>query len=360
MGRSAIAVGLMAAFSVVAVIRAHDGPSHPWKRMDVGTTASFRGLSVVNDDVVWASGTQGTVIRTVNGGKNWDVRQVAGAENQDFRGIRAFDAENAVIMSTGPAEKGLATIYRTSDGGKTWTLAFAPETPGVFFDSIAFWDRKRGVVLSDPVQGHFVMFHTANGGMAWTQIPPEKFPRALKGEGSFAASNSCIALQGEKNMWFVTGGASVARVLRSNDAGESWEVADTPVRPPNASSGLFAIAFRDDKYGVAVGGDYASPGNSPRPAIIRTTDGGQTWEAVSGPAEPTSLFFSSIAFIPSMQPEINRTPGMWVVGPVGGFIKDGRNRWLSEGADGLNAVALADEATAWAVGPKGFVARLHW
>lgn len=358
--RSTILVGLVGTVFVAAVIRAQNRPSDLWKRVDVGTAASFRGLSVVSGDVMWASGTHGTVIRTVDGGKSWNVHQVPGAQYQDFRGIRAFDAENAVIMSTGNAEKGLATIYRTSDGGKTWTLTFAPKTTGVFFDSIAFWDRKRGVVLSDPVDGHFVMFRTADGGATWTQITPEKFPAALKGEGSFAASNSCIALQGEKNIWFVTGGANVARVLRSADGGENWAAADTPVHPPNASSGLFSIAFRDDKYGVAVGGDYAKPGNSPRPTIIRTGDGGQTWKALGGPDEPRSLFFSSIAFLPSRQTDISGMPGIWVVGPVGAFMKPEGKPWVAEGAENLNDVALAAENTAWAVGPKGFVARLRW
>jgi photosystem II stability/assembly factor-like uncharacterized protein len=353
-----ILLGLVATFLVAAVTRAQRGG--PWKRVEVVTAASFRGLSVVSANVVWASGTQGTVVRTVDSGKTWDVRQVAGAETQDFRGIRAFDAENAVVMSTGNAEKGLATIYRTSDGGKTWALAFAPRAAGVFFDSIAFWDRKRGVVVSDPVQGQFVMFRTADGGATWAQIPPEKFPPALKGEGSFAASNSCIALQGEKNIWFVTGGARVARVLQSKDAGATWEVAETPVRPPNASSGLFSIAFRDDKYGIAVGGDFANPRNSARPTIIRTRNGGQTWEAIGGPAEPSSLFFSSIAFIPSRRAEISGMPGMWVVGPVGAFMKPEGKAWVAEGGENLNDVALAGNDTVWAVGPKGFVGRLRW
>lgn len=353
-------IGLLGTFVIAAVMHARNGPSDPWKRANVHTAASFRGLSVVSENIVWASGTQGTVIRTVDSGKTWDVYRVPGAEHQDFRGIRAFDAESAVIMSTGNAEKGLATIYRTSDGGKTWTLSFAPKMTGVFFDSIAFWDRKRGAVLSDPVDGHFVMFRTSNGGATWTQIPPEKFPPALKGEGSFAASNSCIALQGKKNIWFVTGGASVARVARSSDGGETWQVAETPVRPPNPSSGLFSIAFRDDKYGVAVGGDYVNPGASPRPTIIRTSDGGQTWTAIAGPAEPSSLFFSSIAFIPSRRAQTSGTPAMFVVGPLGAFMKPEGKPWIAEGAENLNDVALAGEHTAWAVGPKGLVARLRW
>jgi photosystem II stability/assembly factor-like uncharacterized protein len=362
---------LTAVMLVGTVMRARSGAQNAsdlWKRVDVGTKASFRGLSAVNGNVVWASGTRGTVIRTVDGGKTWDVREVEGAENQDFRGIRAFDGENAVIMSTGNAEKGLATIYRTNDGGKTWTQVFAPKTTGVFFDSIAFWDRERGVVLSDPVDGQFVLFRTADGGATWTQIPPEKLPAALKGEGSFAASNSCIAMQGEKNIWFVTGGASVARVLRSNDAGETWAVAKTPVRPANASSGLFSVAFRDAATGVAVGGDYAKPTDSAMPDVIMTADGGKTWQEANSPEE--NLFFSSVAFVPPLSvtkpalvgaPWQVERPTLVAVGPAGAAgIRGGVvAEWALESRENFNAVA-STSTTEWAVGPRGFVARWHF
>ena len=367
---------LVTTFSVgtlmMAGARAQTGSQEaadPWKRVEVGTTASFRGLSAVTADVVWASGTHGTVIRTVDGGENWDVRVVAGAENQDFRGIRAFDADNAVIMSTGNAEKGLATIYRTSDGGKTWELEFAPKTTGVFFDSIAFWDRKRGVVLSDPVGGRFVLFRTADSGTTWTQVPPEKLPAALKGEGSFAASNSCIALQGEKNIWFVTGGASVARVVRSNDGGETWDVAETPVRPANASSGLFSVAFANATIGVAVGGDYQQSTGTPMPDAVGTEDGGKTWHELIAPAE--RLFFSSVAFLPPLpvadKPSISVTGAPWqeyrpnllAAGPAGAssFHPGVVPGWIFDSGQNFNAMAVPTPQRAWAVGPKGFVAR---
>src|SRR5262245_40492685 len=131
-----------------------------WAKVPVPTTASLRGLSVVSEKVVWASGTGGTVIRTVDGGKDWSVMAVPGAETLDFRGIRAFDDKTAVIISSGPAEKGQAHIYRTSNGGKTWQQAFEEKRAGIFFDAVAFWDRKHGIVLSDPVDGKFVLFTT--------------------------------------------------------------------------------------------------------------------------------------------------------------------------------------------------------
>src|SRR5262249_27356444 len=118
-----------------------------WERVNGATTSSFRGLSVVNKNVIWASGSDGTVMHTTDGGKNWLLITVAGAEKLDFRGIRAFDEKTAVIISSGPAERDQARIYRTVDGGKTWQKVFEEKRAGIFFDAVAFWDRKHGIVL---------------------------------------------------------------------------------------------------------------------------------------------------------------------------------------------------------------------
>src|SRR5215467_9228720 len=219
-----------------------------WVKVHVSTTAGLRGLSLTSG-AVWASGTQGTVIRSADEGKTWSVMTVPGAEKLDFRGIHAFDANTAVIISSGPAQEGQARIYRTSDAGQTWTQVFEQKTTGVFFDAIAFWDRKHGIVLSDPVGGRFALFITGDGGVTWTPLHPSAMPPALANEGAFAASNSCLTVQGENNVWFSTGGAQVARVFHSSDRGKSWIVAETPLHPANASSGIFSLAFQDDKFG---------------------------------------------------------------------------------------------------------------
>src|SRR5579864_5872093 len=230
-----------------------------WQRVSVPTSSSLRGLSVVSKNLVWASGTGGTVIKTVDGGQSWSVMIVPGAEKLDFRAIRAFDLDNAVVVSSGPAEKGQARIYRTSDGGKTWKQTFEETRAGIFFDALAFWDRDHGIVLSDPVAGRFALFTTSDGGLTWKQIPPASLPAALPNEGAFAASNSCLAVQRGRNVWFGTGGASVARVFHSVDRGQTWSVSDTPMHPTNNSSGIFALQFKGLKNGIAVGGDYAHP-----------------------------------------------------------------------------------------------------
>src|SRR5260370_40251895 len=127
--------------------------SAQWTKVTVPTTASLRGLSVVSYTTVWASGTEGTILRTIDSGKNWSAMIVPGAERLDFRGIRAFDRNTAVVISSGPAEKRQARIYRTTDGGKAWRQVFAEQRIGTFLDAIAFWARKHGIGLGAPVGG---------------------------------------------------------------------------------------------------------------------------------------------------------------------------------------------------------------
>jgi photosystem II stability/assembly factor-like uncharacterized protein len=322
-----------------------------WTRLNVPTTASLRGLSVVSEEVVWASGTEGTVIRTADGGKNWSVLKVAGAEQLDFRGIKAFDGDNAVIISSGPAEKGQARIYRTSDGGKTWQQSFEEKRAGIFFDAVAFWDRQHGIVLSDPVEGKFALFMTEDGGASWKQLNPAALPAALPNEGAFAASNSCLVVQGRSNVWFATGGASVARVFRSHDRGKTWQVSETPMHPKNASSGIFSLMFQTSKSGVAVGGDYQHPESSDLPNVLNTQDGGKTWQQGSA-TNPAGVYLSSITFV--------WRPGkdsMVAVGIAGALISDGGSPWTKENTDNLNSAATPGGRVevVWAVGPKGTV-----
>lgn len=313
-----------------------------WSRVNVPTTAGLRGLSVVNEHVIWASGTGGTVIRTSDGGKTWAVLTVHDAEQLDFRGIRAFDENTAVIISSGPAEKGQARIFRTTDGGKTWRQVLEDKRVGVFFDAIAFWDRNHGIVLSDPIAGRFALFRTDDGGTTWKQIPAAALPPALPKEGAFAASNSCLTVQGSSNVWFATGGAAVARVFRSHDRGKTWAVAETPMHPQNASSGIFSLAFQDSQQGIAVGGDYQHPESSDLPNMMRTGDGGKTWQAAT-PTAPAGIYFSSVVL----------SPHAVIAGGIKGLWTNSAG-WKNESTTNVNAV-VAGSTEIWAVGAQGNV-----
>ncbi len=321
-----------------------------WQTLPVPTKASFRGLSAVDDNIVWASGTEGTVVRTTDGGKTWSTLKVPKAEDLDFRGIRAVDDKTAVLMSSGPAEKGQARVYRTTDAGQHWNLVLEEKTKGAFFDAIAFWDAKHGILLGDPVDGHFMIYTTADAGETWQRVAPEKLPPALPNEGAFAASNSCLAVEGTGNAWFATGGASVARVFRSTNLGESWFAFNTPVQPANASTGIFSLVFQGALHGMAVGGDYQKPDTVfPNPLVAN--DGGRAWHGIGS---PQGRFLSSIVVAPSA----SHLPGtFFAAGPSGIYSLSPAGQWVQRSDLNVNVIAFPSAKSGWAAGPKGLIAR---
>jgi photosystem II stability/assembly factor-like uncharacterized protein len=260
------------------------------------TTESLRGVSAVSREVAWASGTHGTYLRTSDGGLTWTPVQVPDAAALDFRAVAAFSSNEAFLMSAGPGEQ--SRIYHTSDGGRHWQLEFTNTNPKGFFDSMAFWDSKHGVVVGDPIPDEsgklkFQVLLT-DDGQNWRPVPPAQLPEAREGEGAFAASNSCVAIVpsvSDSNIWFASGGKS-ARVFHSGDRGQTWQVFDTPMVHGPDSAGIFSMAFRDELHGVIAGGDYKHP-REDGPNLAFTTDGGRSWTLST--LHPLS-YFSAVAY----------------------------------------------------------------
>lgn len=311
------------------------------------TTESLRGLSVVSRQVIWASGTHGTYLRSLDGGETWSSGQVHGAEGLDFRDVEAFSPDEAYLLSAGTGE--LSRIFKTTDGGKTWNLQFTNEEPKGFFDCMAFWDPLHGIAIGDPVNGAFELIATEDGGAHWTPMPVPARPRALADEGSFAASGTCIAAQGTQDVFFVTGG-NVARVFHSDNRGQTWSAADAPLMHDGVSAGIFSIALGEPGFAVIAGGDYQHP-DKDGVKLAFTEDGGMTWRASS--LSPQS-FVSAVALEPT-----NKRAVLAIGSTHAGFSSDIRDsRWKVFQDAELNAVAFAGSGIAFGVGPKGAVVRI--
>lgn len=317
-----------------------------WVAQASGVTASLRGVCAVDASVVWASGAGGTVLRTVDGGATWRAAVVPGAADLDFRAIHALDRQTAWIMSSGPGSK--SRIYKTGDGGARWSLLYTNPDAAGFFDALAFWDSRRAVVLGDPVNGQFVILTTRDAGQTWQR---SSLPPALKDEGAFAASNSCLTVRASREVWFGTGGPSGARVFHSTDGGAHWDVASTPVRHDSASAGIFSLAFGDSLREVAVGGDYGKPADATANIAV-SSDGGRTWSAPAG-AHPKG-YRSAVAYLPFRK--------LWIaVGTSGTDVStDGGQKWIPFDRNSYNAIGAASDDAVWAVGPGGHIARLQW
>ena len=232
----------------------------------------------------------------------------------------------------------------------TWVLEYINRDPKGFLDALAFWDAEHGLALGDPVDGRFTILITDDGGKHWKSIPATGMPMALPGEAAFAASGTCLVVQGDCNAWFATGAVNASRVFRSTDRGKTWTVHETPIRAGTPSSGVFSLAFWDDHHGVAVGGDYKEPKKSGG-YVALTSDGGRSWALAKG-TQPAG-YRSGLAVVPGT-PE----PTGVVVGPTGMDISvDGGENWIPLGTVGFDAVSFAGRDEGWATGEDGRIAR---
>jgi photosystem II stability/assembly factor-like uncharacterized protein len=215
-----------------------------------GQPTSIRGLSVVDDNVAWISGSKGHIAITTDGGKTWGWQQVKGFEKADFRDIEAFSAKKAIIMSSGTP----ALILKTTDGGVNWQVKYKNTDTAYFFDAMEFTDKQSGYVLGDPINGQFVLMQTKDAGESW-QVAGNP-PKALPGEASFAASGTCLALNlNRKNITVVTGGTNARLLFRNSDEAK-WITENLPIQHGKPSQGAFSMVC-GDKSIVVVGGNYS-------------------------------------------------------------------------------------------------------
>ncbi|MGX1273518.1 WD40/YVTN/BNR-like repeat-containing protein [Streptomyces phaeoluteigriseus] len=324
------------------------GHAPAWALKDTGApTVRFRGLAAVDRDTAWVAGSQGTVLRTTDGGASWRNVSPPGAADLQFRDVEAFDARHAVVLAIGEGEA--SRVYRTDDGGATWSESFRNTDARAFYDCLTFFDRRHGLAMSDPVDGRFRILSTGDGGRSWTVLPDAGMPPALPGEAGFAASGQCLVSAGPRDVWLATGGAARARVLHSADRGLHWTVTDAPIPAGDPARGVFALAFRDRGHGLAVGGDYRAGLPSPS-AAATSSDAGRTWRPAG---TPPPAYRSGVAWLPS------RTAAL-AVGPTGtDLTTDAGRTWRTFDTGSYDTVDCAPDHGCWAAGEQGRVARME-
>jgi len=344
------------------------------------TTADLRGIDNVGGGIAWASGTNGTVVRTEDGGYLWQPCAIpSGAEHLDFRGIQAFDANTAIVMSSGKG--GLSRLYKTTDGCQSWKLVVKNPNPEGFWDAFQVGDfeeptanigeRDRALILGDSVNGKLQLWEWKEG---WEEreleLSYEVNGTADLDEGSFAASNSVLQLDRTPQLdptWkyafrFASGTAkhSYISLVRYENTQtcepcrEEVKRIETPMAQGTESAGIFSFDFRNDFVGVAIGGDYQKLNATTQTAAF-TGDGGLSWKLAQTPPHG---YRSSVAY--------DAATKTWItVGPNGTDIStdDGRN-WRAAHPDAaLHEAPDADRnwnalSLPFVVGPHGRIGKL--
>jgi photosystem II stability/assembly factor-like uncharacterized protein len=259
-----------------------------WKFTETDTSNALISVDVLDGKVIWAAGggfptgPAGTVVRTIDGGKQWCDVTPPGGERKILRTIKVFDADRAVLLAsgTGPGSR----IYRTVNGGQDWTTVFKNDDPALadsIYGALAFFDERHGVAIGDSVDGSFPKITTADNGEHWT-VDPDGIPGALSEEDEgISATGTALVTLGRRKALFgtVASGHPNARVFYSDDRGATWTAVDTPI-PGDA--GVRSLSFRNHRHALAVSGLSADEG-PPQGFAARTSDGGQTWEEAGSP-----------------------------------------------------------------------------
>jgi photosystem II stability/assembly factor-like uncharacterized protein len=334
---------------------------------DSHTTASLRGIHSIGNGVAWASGTEGTILRTTDEGATWQrCTTPPDAEKLDLRGIQAFDQNTAIVMSSGKGD--LSRLYKTTDACKTWKLLFTnPDNEG-FWDAIHAHDPSHALVLGDSVANKMRIWKINLDSPDDSEIAYEVLQLTTEAqESSFAASNSVLIVPKKEidtsgwayRWWWATATAKQAFVYLVRDERGSCEPCreetkriQVPMSQGSSTAGIFSLSVVGH-HAVAVGGDFKKPDASNKTSAF-SNDVGLTW--TPSQTQPHG-YRSSVAYH-------SKTKTWITVGPNGTDISrdEGRN-WTPlkptaqdrpDADKNWNALSLP-----FVVGPRGRIGKLR-
>lgn len=302
---------------------------------------SVRAIEILNDKSLAFAANNGAFGLYNPNTKMWQTSvQQYDSLNLHFRAVAHTATDFFMLSIENPA-----LLYKTGDDGRM-QLVYRETTEGVFYDAMTFWNDAEGIAVGDSQEGCLAVIITRDGGQTWNKIPCENLPKAEEGEGAFAASNTNIAIIGNK-AWIAT---TKGNVYITEDKGETWSVTKSPIIQEGETEGIYSIAFYDDNLGYAIGGDFTKP-EANKANKMTTIDGGKTWNLMADGNNPG--YRSCVQFIPKGEGKELVAVGFKGVD----YSKDGGASWKHLSDEGFYTIRFVNDSIAYAGGSKR-IARL--
>lgn len=319
-----------------------DNLAQELKTLASGVSTSLRGLSVVDENVVWCSGSNGKVAKTSDGGKSFQWFTVQGYEQRDFRDIHAFDSTIAIIIAIDTP----AIILKTKDGGRSWYKVFEDKRTGMFLDAMHFED-KQGMVIGDPIDGKPFLAQSADQGESWqVQELMLDCQRTLNGEAFFAASGTNIQVLKTASGHFpiyVSGGIQSRLFFQD-------QCIALPLQSGKSYTGANGLIYSEQhKKGVVVGGDFSDSKRSDS-AMVFFEIGRQV--KVGKPHSIPSGYKSGVSFVASGDLLVCGTTGVakW---------ESGAGNWIQISGQSAHAIQSDKKhRNVYLCGSKGLIAKI--
>ncbi len=320
-------------------------PSLPFTSVTIESiyedSVSIRAIEIIDNSLAYAAnnGVFGNI--DIHSGKIMESVQQFDTNFPEFRAVAHTASDFFMLSVANPA-----LLYKTGSAGKM-ELVYTEENDAVFYDAMTFWNDQEGIAMGDSLDGCLSIIITRDGGNTWSKIPCSDLPAGIEGEGAFAASNTNIAVVGDKT-WIAT---TTSRIYFSADKGKTWEIQETPIVKDEPTQGIYSIAFYDENLGVAIGGDFTKPeANVANKAL--TEDGGKTWKLIADGQNPQ--YKSCIQFVPNAKGN-----GMVALGFTGiSYSSDKGATWKSlSDEDSYYTFRFLNDSVAYAAG-KNRMAKL--
>ena len=319
----------------------------PLTSVDITTiyedSVSIRAIEIIDNSLTYAGsrGIFGTI--DITSGKVLESVQQYDTILPEFRAIAHTPTDFFMLSVASPA-----LLYKTGGDGKM-ELVYLEEDENVFYDAMTFWNDEEGIAIGDTMQGCLSVIITRDAGNTWNKLSCSDLPEGIDGEGAFAASNTNIAVVGDKT-WIAT---TASRIYYSPDKGNTWEIQETPMVKDGSTQGIYSINFYDENVGIAIGGDFTKPEENIANKAL-TEDGGKTWKLIADGQNPQ--YKSCVQFVPNTNGN-----GLVALGFTGiSFSSNKGAKWKELSADtSFYTFRFLNDSVAYAAG-KNRIAKLEF
>lgn len=305
-----------------------------WIRTNNLTTQVLRNCFFINNNTGWVSGDSGTIIKTTNGGNDWNFQNSGifnSIESIFFLNERLGWATAWELFPDSTKFPG-TMILKTTNGGSNWISSMFPDTNS-FLRTILFLDSLKGFVGGFPS----ALARTTNNGVNWIDVEIDTTSQIYYPILNIAFLNEQIG--------FACGGSrDIAGVIwKTTNSGIRWS--DTVVGPEP----LTDLGVIDDSKLMAVGGDFEYG-----VSYVRTQNQGVNWQYST-----LDIFgvATAVDFRTQTEGWISVTSAQKLV-----YTLNSGNNWISISTPDntfINDIFFSDSLNGWAVGNEGVILRYN-